>query len=94
MNGFTRGDIVSFGPLGNRRVGIVIGSYDDPALGEVLCVRTPQNAAKEQKFDPCPVGLMAPEHATIDDLIAAVEQAKHDFEQRLAQYLDAAPSLR
>lgn len=38
MTTFNRGEIVEFGPASARRIGVVVGAFDDYQRGETLCV--------------------------------------------------------
>lgn len=83
MNTFERGSIVEFGPPSARRVGVVVGAFDDYQRGETLCVLTPEARVKGQAFDACPVSLMNVQPASLDDLRAHAAEVKRAIAERI-----------
>jgi hypothetical protein len=89
MTTFERGAIVEFGPPSARRVGVVVGAYDDWQRGETLCVLTPEARAKGQAFDTCPIDLMNVKPSTIAALQAHVEDVRRAFDARIEGFIES-----
>lgn len=89
MNTFERGAIVEFGPPSARRIGVVVGAYDDWQRGETLCVLTPEARAKGQAFDTCPIDLMNVKPSTWDALSAHAEDVRRAFDERIAHFAES-----
>lgn len=83
MTTFNRGEIVEFGPASARRIGVVVGAFDDYQRGETLCVLTPEARAKGQAFDTCPLTLMNVQPSTWEALRAHAADVQRKFAERI-----------
>jgi hypothetical protein len=93
MNTYNKGDVVEFGPVSARRLGVVIGEYDDAQRGRVLCVLTPECSAKGQAFDNCPIELMNVKQATLEQLQQHAQDVKAAMHARIDAYLQSLPEV-
>lgn len=84
---YERGAIIAFGQF-EPRIGIVIGAFNHPTLGEAMCVYTPVNAIKGQAYDLVALELSTIRPATPAELREYAEVAVSEMRERLAAYLD------
>jgi hypothetical protein len=92
MNTYNKGDVIEFGPASARRVGVVIGEYDDAQRGTVLCILTPECSAKGQAFDNWPASFGGIERATIEQLQQHAQDVKAAMVARIDAYLERLPA--
>lgn len=93
MNTHERGAIVEFGPASARRVGVVVGAYEDWQRGETLCVLTPEARAKGQAFDTCPIALMNVTPASPEALLAHADAVRRLLDERIEAFVAGMHSM-
>lgn len=79
--------IVKYGrPPGMNRVGVVVGNYVDPDMGEMTLIRTAYNVVAGQKYDSIPAAKVEP--ATYEELIANIHYEREEVDKRMLRFVN------